>query len=136
MRQSFEGYHCESNMQLLSIDSWYYACTVPFNVLITILYYIIVVLLDLDVHRTWEFNTTQPLRSPTIPFVIYGIPLGCLRLVNLGVYHYLGVNIIGEKLLTFWLLNILLNWVAHISFRGSTDGCELTGDQNTTSSFL
>ena len=38
--------------------------------------------------RTWEFNATTPLRSPTIPFLLYGLPLYTLKLLNFGLYEY------------------------------------------------
>ena len=53
---------------------------------------------NIDVHRTWEFNTTQPLRSPTVSYTLYGIPLTILRVINTCLYHYLGINIVGPLL--------------------------------------
>jgi len=53
---------------------------------------------NIDVHRTWEFNTTQPLRSPTVSYSLYGIPLTILRVINTCLYHYLGINIVGPLL--------------------------------------
>lgn len=48
--------------------------------------------LELDTHRTWEFNISAPLRSPTLPFLLYGVPLGALKLADLYLHWKLGVT--------------------------------------------
>jgi len=53
---------------------------------------------NINVHRTWEFNTTQPLRSPTVTYMVYGIPLTLVKIVNSLLYHYLGLNVVGPLL--------------------------------------
>jgi len=55
---------------------------------------------DVDVHRTWEFNKTQPLRSPTVPFLLYGVPMGALKVFNIVLFHYTGLNIVGNYIVT------------------------------------
>ncbi len=35
--------------------------------------------LGLDVHRTWEFNVTAPIRSMTLPGIAFGTPLLVMR---------------------------------------------------------
>ena len=55
--------------------------------------------LELETHRTWEFNVTAPLRSPSIPYTLYGLPLTALKYVNEYIHHLQGWNIIGPFLL-------------------------------------
>ena len=55
---------------------------------------------DVDVHRTWEFNKTQPLRSPTVPFLLYGVPMGALKVFNIVLFHYTGLNVVGNYIVT------------------------------------
>ena len=54
---------------------------------------------ELETHRTWEFNVTAPLRSPSIPYVLYGLPLTTLKYVNQYLHHLHGWNMIGPFLL-------------------------------------
>ena len=35
--------------------------------------------LELDTHRTWEFNVTAPLRSPSVSYGLFGVPLTLLK---------------------------------------------------------
>ena len=62
--------------------------------------------LGVESHRTWEFNTTQPLRSQTIPFCIYGLPLAALKYFNEFVCYYLEVSFLGP-----FLIHLLPNLV-------------------------
>ena len=54
---------------------------------------------ELETHKTWEFNITAPLRSPSIPYTLYGLPLTALKYVNEYIHHLQGWNIIGPFLL-------------------------------------
>ena len=56
--------------------------------------------LELETHRTWEFNVTAPLRSPSISYSLYGVPLTCLKYVNLYLYRTYGLNLLGPYLVT------------------------------------
>lgn len=38
--------------------------------------------LQLDVEKTWEFDSSRPIRSMIIPYFIYGLPLKLLRLLE------------------------------------------------------
>jgi len=73
----------------------------------------------LNVHRTWEFNTTQPLRSPSINYLIYGVPLSGLKVFNFVLHHYLGINIIGNFLLrltpklVLFLLSLVVDFLVY-----------------------
>jgi len=49
--------------------------------------------LELDTHRTWEFNISAPLRSPSLPFLLYGLPVGALKYLDLLLDAKLGVQI-------------------------------------------
>ena len=55
--------------------------------------------MELDTHKTWEFNITAPLRSPTIPYTLYGVPLTMLKYINLYFHNMYGWNFIGAFLL-------------------------------------
>jgi len=55
--------------------------------------------MELETHRTWEFNVTAPLRSPTVPYSLYGVPLFFLKYVNMYFYNLYGWNFIGPFLL-------------------------------------
>ncbi|XP_040583130.1 GPI mannosyltransferase 4 [Lepeophtheirus salmonis] len=48
--------------------------------------------LSLKTNTPWEFNVTAPLRSPSVPYVLYGLPLSLLRGVNFLFHHYTGYN--------------------------------------------
>jgi len=54
---------------------------------------------NLEVERTWEFNATTPLRSPTIPFLLYGLPLYTLKLLNFGLHEYFQINLLGNVII-------------------------------------
>ena len=41
--------------------------------------------LELETHRTWEFNVTAPLRSLSLPFALYGAPLTAMKHANLYI---------------------------------------------------
>ena len=58
--------------------------------------------LGVESHRTWEFNTTMPLRSQTIPYCIYGLPLEALKQASALFSSYTGVD-----LLCPWLIHLL-----------------------------
>ena len=47
----------------------------------------------LDTHRTWEFNISAPLRSPSLPFLLYRLPIGLLKQVDLYLDHKLGLQL-------------------------------------------
>merc|ERR1719400_2518305 len=49
--------------------------------------------LELDTHRTWEFNISAPLRSPSLPFLLYGLPVGALKYLDLLLDAKLGIQI-------------------------------------------
>ena len=55
--------------------------------------------LGLETHRTWEFNATAPLRSPSLPFALYGLPLIGLKYVNMYVHNNFGINILGPYII-------------------------------------
>ena len=55
--------------------------------------------MELDTHKTWEFNITAPLRSATIPYTLYGVPLTMLKYINLYFHNMYGWNFIGAFLL-------------------------------------
>jgi len=55
--------------------------------------------LELETHHTWEFNKTAPLRSPSLPFLVYGLPVYLLSVLNWRLNHFTGWNIIGPFLL-------------------------------------
>jgi hypothetical protein len=55
--------------------------------------------LEVESHRTWEFNTTQPLRSQTIPYCVYGLPLTMLKFANAYLYSQLDVSFLGPYLI-------------------------------------
>ena len=46
--------------------------------------------------RTWEFNTTAPLRSMTLNMAIFGGPLYLLRTCDFVVYTVTGWNVISS----------------------------------------
>jgi phosphatidylinositol glycan class Z len=54
--------------------------------------------LGVESHRTWEFNTTLPLRSQTVAYCIYGLPLEATKLADRMISYYLGINILGPYL--------------------------------------
>ena len=37
---------------------------------------------DVDVTRTWEFNSTAPIRSMVLPTILFGSPLYALKVRN------------------------------------------------------
>ncbi|KAG4078525.1 hypothetical protein HA402_009237 [Bradysia odoriphaga] len=43
--------------------------------------------------RTWEFNTTFPIRSIVVPYFLVKIPLNFLRFMSLYARHYLQINL-------------------------------------------
>ena len=49
--------------------------------------------LELDTHRTWEFNISAPLRSPSLPFLLYGVPVGALKYLDLFLHAKLGIQV-------------------------------------------
>jgi phosphatidylinositol glycan class Z len=49
--------------------------------------------LELDTHRTWEFNISAPLRSPSLPFLLYGLPIGLLKQADLYLDYKLGIQL-------------------------------------------
>ena len=53
---------------------------------------------EVDVTRTWEFNSTSPLRSMVLPTVIFGAPLSALKTANFLLNHYTGLNLISGHL--------------------------------------
>lgn len=48
---------------------------------------------QLEHTRTWEFNTTMPIRSIALPYIIYKIPLNAYRLLSFYVRYYTGFEI-------------------------------------------
>ena len=58
--------------------------------------------LGVESHRTWEFNTTLPLRSQTIPYCIYGLPLEAVKRASALVTYYLEVGFLGP-----WLIHLV-----------------------------
>jgi len=55
--------------------------------------------MEVESHRTWEFNVTQPLRSPSLPMFVYGSPLYLLKFLNYLLHFYTGINVITPYLL-------------------------------------
>ena len=55
--------------------------------------------LEIETHRTWEFNATAPLRSPSVSFGLFGVPLTLLKYINLYFYSRLGLSFLGPYLL-------------------------------------
>ena len=51
--------------------------------------------LELETHRTWEFNVTAPLRSLSLPFALYGAPITAMKYINMYLHTNLGLNFIG-----------------------------------------
>lgn len=53
--------------------------------------------------RTWEFNTTAPLRSITVPYILVRLPLNMLRLAAGSVrYHFAGIDPLCSYMLLVW----------------------------------
>uniref|UniRef100_A0A182S9S6 Mannosyltransferase n=1 Tax=Anopheles maculatus TaxID=74869 RepID=A0A182S9S6_9DIPT len=50
----------------------------------------------LEVTRTWEFNTTYPIRSMAITYFGLKIPFSLLRFVSMYTNYYLGINLRGS----------------------------------------
>lgn len=48
----------------------------------------------LDHTRTWEFNSTNPIRSITVPYFVYKIPLNLYRLLAMYVRYFIGFDIL------------------------------------------
>lgn len=48
---------------------------------------------QLEHTRTWEFNSTMPIRSIALPYIIYKIPLNAYRLLSFYVRYYTGFEI-------------------------------------------
>ena len=81
--------------------------------------------MELETHRTWEFNATAPLRSPTVPYSLYGVPLFFLKYVNMYFYNLYGWNFIGPFLLQllprysskYWFNLKSIYFIHHLLFR-------------------
>lgn len=43
--------------------------------------------------RTWEFNSTFPLRSVALPYIIYRIPLNLFRVLSAYAKHFLDIDL-------------------------------------------
>lgn len=63
--------------------------------------------------RTWEFNTTSPIRSIVVPYFCVKIPLNFLRFVTLYARHYLRIDLrTSYALLVFpRLIMVLISFV-------------------------
>ena len=57
-------------------------------------------LLELETHRTWEFNVTAPLRSPSVSYSLFGVPLTFLKYLNLYLHQTYGLSFLGPYLVT------------------------------------
>ncbi len=55
--------------------------------------------LSTDTIRTWEFNVTAPIRSMTLPHIIFGTPLHALKLLDYVLYQLTGWSLIGSSLI-------------------------------------
>lgn len=49
---------------------------------------------DLEHTRTWEFNSTTPIRSIALPYLVYKIPMNIFRMLAMYVRYFLNINII------------------------------------------
>lgn len=47
----------------------------------------------LEYVRTWEFNSTLPIRSVAVPYFILKLPLNCFRFISLYVKHFLDIDL-------------------------------------------
>jgi len=52
-------------------------------------------ILNTDTTKTWEFNSTAPLRSMTLQSIVIGGPLSVLKCLDYLVYLFTGFSIIG-----------------------------------------
>lgn len=48
---------------------------------------------DIEVTRTWEFNTTFPIRSVALPYIAVGIPYACLKYVAPFLSLWFEINV-------------------------------------------
>ncbi|XP_058117407.1 GPI mannosyltransferase 4 [Anopheles ziemanni] len=67
----------------------------------------------LEVTRTWEFNTTFPIRSMAISYFGMKIPFSLLRFVSMYTNYYLGINLRGSYVTLVFprLLMVALSFV-------------------------
>ncbi|XP_052873455.1 GPI mannosyltransferase 4 [Anopheles cruzii] len=67
----------------------------------------------LEVTRTWEFNSTFPVRSMAIPYLALKVPFSCLRFVSMYTNYYLGINLRGSYVTLVFprLLMVALSFV-------------------------
>ncbi|XP_052888515.1 GPI mannosyltransferase 4 [Anopheles moucheti] len=67
----------------------------------------------LEVTRTWEFNTTFPIRSIAITYFGLKIPFSLLRFASMYTHYYLGINLRGSYVTLVFprLLMVALSFV-------------------------
>ncbi|XP_053687746.1 GPI mannosyltransferase 4 [Sabethes cyaneus] len=73
----------------------------------------------LEVTRTWEFNSTFPIRSIAIPYFGLKLPFSLLRFVSLYTRYYWGINLRGSYVMLVFprLLMVALSFVNDWSLR-------------------
>ncbi|GLH15014.1 GPI mannosyltransferase 4 [Gryllus bimaculatus] len=71
-------------------------------------------ILDVEVARPWEFNTTFPIRSVALPYITVGFPLAILKSVSPLLDFWFGINILTPYTIVILprLVSCLLSFVA------------------------
>jgi len=72
---------------------------------------------DIEVTRTWEFNTTFPIRSVALPYLFVGIPYASLKYIAPFISLWFGINIRTPYILLVLprLFTCLLSFVSDYS---------------------
>ncbi|XP_035793410.1 GPI mannosyltransferase 4-like [Anopheles albimanus] len=67
----------------------------------------------LEVTRSWEFNSTFPVRSMAVSYLGLKIPFACLRFLSMYTNYYLGINLRGSYVTLVFprLLMVALSFV-------------------------
>nr|XP_019564209.2 LOW QUALITY PROTEIN: GPI mannosyltransferase 4 [Aedes albopictus] len=73
----------------------------------------------LEVTRTWEFNSTFPIRSMAIPYFGLKLPFAFLRFWSMYTKYYFGLNLRGSYVMLVFprLLMVMLSFVNDWSLR-------------------